>query len=168
MGYTEYEKCDAALKKAEVEKKRKCTEETSLQLVKRQVTLQESLMKNQCCDSSHEKSRELDKLICEMIALQDLPFNFIEEPGAGVSLQSFTVHGINDDFKRVYLVLKCVTLEERHTGDLVAQKLDEIREEWDVHRQKLHAMVRDGGSYMRRAARISQIDDIHLASITIV
>ncbi|CAH2009439.1 unnamed protein product [Acanthoscelides obtectus] len=215
--YTEYEKCDAASKKAEVEKKRKCTEETSLQLVKRQVTLQESLMKHQCWDSSHEKSRELDKLICEMIALQDLPFNFIEgigfrrfvqaaqpkydlkkrqyytshlcnyvnpklyekiknlikdleyvsfttdiwtEPGAGVSLLSFTVHGINDEFKRVSLVLKCVTLEERHTGDLVAQKLDEILEEWDIPRQKLHAMVRDGGSNMKRAARISQIDDI--------
>ncbi|XP_046963301.1 zinc finger BED domain-containing protein 4-like [Vanessa cardui] len=214
--YTDYEKCDAVLKKAEVEKKQ-CREETSLQLVKKQVTLEELLKKNQCWDSSHEKSRELDNLICEMIALQDLPFNFIEgigfrrfvhaaqpkynlkkrqyytshlcdyvypkiyekiknlikdlqymsfttdiwtEPGAGVSLLSFTVHGINDDFKRVSLVLKCVTLEERHTGDVIAQKLDEIREEWDIPRQKLHAMVRDGGSNMRRAARISQIDDI--------
>lgn len=61
-----------------MEKKRKCTEETSLQLVKRQVTFQVSSMKNKCWDSSHKKSRELDKLICEMVALQDLPFNFIE------------------------------------------------------------------------------------------
>ncbi|CAH2088736.1 unnamed protein product [Euphydryas editha] len=111
--YTKYKKCDAALKKAEVEKK---------------------------------------------------------QTAAGVSLLSFTVHGINDNFKRVSLVLKCVTHEERHTGDLVAQKLDEIREEWDIPRQKLHAMVRDGGSNMRRAARISQIDEyrLHLTSITVV
>ncbi|XP_045508536.1 zinc finger BED domain-containing protein 4-like [Colias croceus] len=212
--YAEYEKCAEASKKAEVQK-RQCTEEPSLQLVKRQA-LQESLMKDHCWDLSHEKSRELDKLICEMIALQDLPFNFVEgigfrrfvhaaqpeydlkephyytshlcnyiypklylkikniikdlqhvsfttdiwtEPGADVSMLNFTVHGINDDFKRVSLLLKCLTLEERHTGDLVAQKLDEIREEWDIPRQKLHAIIiRDGGSNMRRAARIPQID----------
>ncbi|KAL0848776.1 hypothetical protein ABMA28_013207 [Loxostege sticticalis] len=215
--FAEYEKCDAALKQAEVEKKRKNKEETPLQVAKRQVTLQEAFMKNQFWDISHEKSHELDNLICEMIAIQDLPFNFVEgigfrrfvhaaqpkyylrgrqwytshlcnyvypklsekvksvikdlqyvsfttdiwtEPGAGVSLLSFTVHGINNDFKRMSLVLKCVTLDDRHTGDLIAQKLDEIREEWEIRRQNLHVMVRDGGSNMKRAARVSQINDI--------
>lgn len=215
--YTEYEKKNEELKQAAVEKKRKGTEETPLQQAKRQVTIKETLQRNQHWDLSHEKSQELDKLICEMLALQDLPFTFVEglgfrrlmlagvpryhlrgrqcytslmcnyiypklkekiknlindlehlsfttdiwtEPGAGVSLLSFTVHGIDNDFKRMSFVLKCVTLEERHTGDLIAQKLDEIREEWGISRQKLHVMVRDGGSNMKRAARVSQINDI--------
>lgn len=213
--YAEYEKCDVALK-SEVEAKRKNTEETPLQVAKKQVTIQEALMKTQYWDTTHDKSRELDKLVCEMLAVQDLPFNFVEgigfrrfvhaaqpkyylrgrqfytmhlcnyvfpklsekvkrlindleyisfttdiwtEPGAGVSLLSFTVHGIKD-FKRLSLVLKCVTLDDRHTGDLIAQKLNEIREEWEIPRQKLHVMVRDGGSNMKRGARVLQIHDV--------
>ncbi|KAL3284114.1 hypothetical protein HHI36_018282 [Cryptolaemus montrouzieri] len=53
---------------------------------------------------------------------------------------------------------ECITLAKRHTGDFVAREFDEIRErekEWDIP-----LVLRDGGSNMRRAARISQIDDI--------
>lgn len=75
--YEEYEKSDANLK-AEVEKKRKHTEVTPLQAAKKQLTLQEAPQKSLCWDTSHEKSKELDDLICEMIAIQDLPFNFVE------------------------------------------------------------------------------------------
>lgn len=82
------------------------------------------------------------------------------EPGAGVSLLSYTVHGIDTDFKRQSLVLKCVTLNDRHTGDLVAQHLDDLREEWEIPRLKLHVMVRDGGSNMKRAARVLQVNDV--------
>ncbi|CAG4965568.1 unnamed protein product [Parnassius apollo] len=78
--YAEYEQKDTALKKAAVDK-RKLLEETPLQQAKRQVTLQEALQRHQYWDTSHEKSCELDNLICEMLALQDLPFNFVEGIG---------------------------------------------------------------------------------------
>ncbi|CAK1598973.1 unnamed protein product [Parnassius mnemosyne] len=76
----EYEQKDTALKKAAVDK-RKLSEETPLQQAKRQVTLQEALQRHQYWDTSYEKSCELDNLIYEMLALQDLPFNFVEGIG---------------------------------------------------------------------------------------
>lgn len=54
---------------------------TSLQAVRRQMTLQESLHKKDYWDSSYTKAIEFDKLISEMIALQNLLFNFVEGIG---------------------------------------------------------------------------------------
>lgn len=54
---------------------------TPLQTIKKQMTLQESLHRKDYWASSHTKTMEFDKLIAEMIALQDLPFNFVESIG---------------------------------------------------------------------------------------
>lgn len=54
---------------------------TPLQAIKKQMTLQESLHRKDYWDSSYTKTIEFDKLIAEMIALQDLPFNFVESVG---------------------------------------------------------------------------------------
>lgn len=61
---------------------------TSLQATKKQLTLQEALRKNTFWDVSHPKSVEIDKLIGEMIAVQDLPFNFVQGIGFRRLLES--------------------------------------------------------------------------------
>lgn len=145
---------------------------TPLQDAKNQITLKETLQKNTKWCATNVKSIEIDKLISEMIALQDLPFNFVEdrgfrrlmqfivpnyhfrgrhfftenicgnlyetlatkikdlltqfnkisfttdiwtEPSSNVSLLSLTAHGINKDFKRLKVILKCHTFDGRHT-----------------------------------------------------
>ncbi|XP_045457255.1 zinc finger BED domain-containing protein 4-like [Melitaea cinxia] len=58
---------------------------TALQPAKRQITMEEPTQENnmdtQTWDSSHSKSKTIDDLIGEMIALQNLPFNFVEGIG---------------------------------------------------------------------------------------
>nr|XP_022921168.1 zinc finger BED domain-containing protein 4-like [Onthophagus taurus] len=73
---TEYEECI----KLETEKKQPSIA-SPLQEAKKQMTLQDALMKNQKWASSNPKSVEIDNLISQMIALQDLPFNFVEGVG---------------------------------------------------------------------------------------
>ena len=76
---TEYDK----LIKLEDEKKNiaQCSSSTPFQQVKKQMTIKESLIKNQKWSTSNAKSMDIDRLISEMIALQDLPFNFVEGIG---------------------------------------------------------------------------------------
>ncbi|XP_037826718.1 zinc finger BED domain-containing protein 4-like [Lucilia sericata] len=54
---------------------------TSLQAAKRQLTINESLMGKVMWNVCNPRTKEIDKLIGEMVALQDLPFNFVEEIG---------------------------------------------------------------------------------------
>lgn len=49
---------------------------------KKQLTLTDSSKNKGAWDESNTKQKEIDKLVGEMIALQNLPFNFVE--GVGV------------------------------------------------------------------------------------
>lgn len=51
---------------------------TPNQEVRKHITLKDILMRNQKWFSSHPKSIEIHRLISGMIALQNLPFNFVE------------------------------------------------------------------------------------------
>lgn len=213
---TEYEE----IIKLETEKKKSVQPSTStpLQEAKKQITLKETLMKNQKWCNSNVKSMEMDRLISEMIALQDLPFNFVEgigfrrlmqfiapnyqlrgrqfftehicgelyatlatkindllkqfekislttdiwsEPSSNVSLLSLTAHGINDDFKKLKVILKCHTFEGRHTGNLVQEKTNDMLTEWGITNEKIHCIVRDSGSNMIRALRLAALPDVN-------
>lgn len=158
---------------------------------------------------------EIDKLISEMISLQDLPFKFVEgigfrrlmqfiapnyqlrgrqfftenvceglyvklaykikvllekfdkisfttdiwtEPSANVALLSLTAQGINSDFKRLKIILKCHKFKGRHTGDLTQKKINEMLLEWDLSK-KIQCFIRDSGSNMVRAMRLADISD---------
>ncbi|RVE41085.1 hypothetical protein evm_014266 [Chilo suppressalis] len=213
---TEYEE----LIKLETEKKNTVSVQpstsTPLQDAKKQITLKETLAKNTKWCTSNPKSMEIDKLISEMIALQDLPFNFVEgigfrrlmqfivpnyhlrgrhfftenicgqlyetakqikdlltqiekisfttdiwtEPSSNVSLLSLTAHGINGDFRRLKVILKCHTFDGRHTGDLVLENIKSMLMEWDVVKEKIHCFVRDSGSNMIRAMKLGDIPDV--------
>nr|XP_022900594.1 zinc finger BED domain-containing protein 4-like [Onthophagus taurus] len=58
-----------------------CSTSTDTGSNTKQLSLQEYLTKNVCWDLSYPKSKETDRLIGEMIALEDLPFNFVEGVG---------------------------------------------------------------------------------------
>ncbi|CAH2088345.1 unnamed protein product [Euphydryas editha] len=54
---------------------------TPLQECKKQLTLIDSLKNKRVWDDSDTKQKEIDKLVAEMIALQNLPFYFVEGVG---------------------------------------------------------------------------------------
>ncbi|XP_071055076.1 zinc finger BED domain-containing protein 4-like [Onthophagus taurus] len=58
-----------------------CSTSTDTGSNTKQLYLQECLTKNVCWDLSYPKSKETDRLIGEMFALEDLPFNFVEGVG---------------------------------------------------------------------------------------
>lgn len=51
---------------------------TPLQEVKKQLSIEELVQKEKKWDTNNSNSKKIDKLIGEMIALQNLPFNFVE------------------------------------------------------------------------------------------
>ncbi|GBP83065.1 Zinc finger BED domain-containing protein 4 [Eumeta japonica] len=54
---------------------------TALQVAKKQLSLEEVILKEKKWDINNLNSKKIDKLIGEMIALQNLPFNFVEGLG---------------------------------------------------------------------------------------
>ncbi|CAK1596175.1 unnamed protein product [Parnassius mnemosyne] len=156
---------------------------TPLQECKKQLSITDSLKNKGAWDESNVKQKEIDKLVAEMIALQNLSFNFVEgvgfqrlmqaalpryhlrgrqyftnllctdiynkiklkvlgllkqfeklsfttdvwsEPSSNVSLLSLTAHGITNKYERVSIILKCEQLEGRHTGEIIANNLNNI------------------------------------------
>ncbi|GBO99016.1 Zinc finger BED domain-containing protein 4 [Eumeta japonica] len=55
--------------------------ETPLKEVKKQLSIEESIMKKKQWDAKHPLSQQIDYRISEMIALDSLPFNFVENVG---------------------------------------------------------------------------------------
>ena len=55
------------------------------------------------------------------------------EPSANVSLLSLTAHGITDNYERVSVILKCKQLEGRHTGEIIANNLNNILKDWGLN-----------------------------------
>ncbi|RVE50841.1 hypothetical protein evm_004408 [Chilo suppressalis] len=80
MAFAEYDKLDDAVKLSLETIKQKATL-TPAENAMRQLTLQQSLQVNDYWNSAHHKSQEMDRTIAEMIALQNLPFNFVEGTG---------------------------------------------------------------------------------------
>ncbi|XP_072929650.1 zinc finger BED domain-containing protein 4-like [Epargyreus clarus] len=190
---------------------------TPLQQAKKQLSLEEVLQKEKKWDTNNPNSKKIDKLIGEMIALQNLPFNFVEglgfrrliqelapkynfrgrnfftdfvcnelytklagrvkelieeydymsfttdiwtDPSSGVSLLSLTCHGVSENFERSSIVLKCETFDDRHTGDIIAEKFNTMLAEWNILNEKVHCMIRDEGSNMKRGMRLALLNDL--------
>lgn len=190
---------------------------TPLAFSKQQQSLKESFERAQQWDKNNEQSKKIDQLIGEMIAVQNLPFNFVEgigfrrlmqgvvprynlkgrkyftdyisnelygkvankitqlikdfkfmsfttdiwsDPAANVSLLSLTCHGISEQFERKCIVLKCETFDDRHTGDVIAEKFGTMLDEWGIGKHQVHCMIRDQGSNMKRAMVLSDLRDM--------
>lgn len=56
--------------------------------------------------------------------------------------------------------MKCETFEDRHTGDIIAEKYEGMLAEWGIERYQVHCIIRDEGSNMKRAMAISQFQDL--------
>ncbi|GBP75093.1 Zinc finger BED domain-containing protein 4 [Eumeta japonica] len=193
---------------------------TPLQEAKKQLSLEEVIQKANKWDVNNVNSKKIDKLIGEMIPLQNLPFNFVEglgfrrliqeiaprynfrgrnfftefvckelygkiaikvkellkkfdhmsftsdiwsDPSSNASLLSLTCHGIASDFERSSIILKCETFDDRHTGDIIAEKFDTMLSEWNISNDQVHCMIRDGGSNMKRAMRLAKLQDLDCA-----
>ena len=81
--------------KLEIENKDQPLTSTPLQQAKKQITLKDTLIRNQKWASSISKSIEIDHLISQVIALQDLPINFVEGIGFQQLLQFILLNNIS-------------------------------------------------------------------------
>ncbi|XP_063900926.1 zinc finger BED domain-containing protein 4-like [Zophobas morio] len=193
---------------------------TPLQEPKKQLSIAEAVQKEKKWDTNNSNSKKIDKLIGEMIALQNLPFNFVEglgfrrliqelsprynlrgrnfftdfvctelygkvankvkelienfdymaftsdiwsDPSSNASLLSLTCHGIAENFDRSSIILKCETFDDRHTGDIIAEKFDTMLTEWNISKVQVHCIIRDEGSNMKRARRLAVFNDLDCA-----
>ncbi|CAG4983764.1 unnamed protein product [Colias eurytheme] len=213
----EHEKRGAAKINSLASSSRQCTK-TDL----KQISLGDCIEKNKKWDNNNTKSLELDNLIGEMIALEDLPFSFVECLGfvrlinqvcpsynlktrqyftsficeklygkvkdkileliksfeklafttdiwsdscSGVSLISFTCHGITKNFERKMIVLKSEVFNDgRHTGDNIAVKLETMLSSWGIPKEKVLCIVRDGGTNMKKGISLLNIINIDCLS----
>ncbi|KAH9643336.1 hypothetical protein HF086_008823 [Spodoptera exigua] len=215
--YTCFLNCEIENQEASTKSLKEGKIPTPIEEAKKQLSLEEALRADKQYDKNNPKSVMIDKLIGEMIAVQDLPFHFVEgigfrrlmsaimpkynlrgrnfftnyvcndlyekvaaevkkiikefkhmtfttdiwtDPSANVSLLSLTCHGINENFERKSIILKCETFEDRHTGDIIAEKYECMLTEWGIARDQVHCIIRDEGSNMKRAMAISQFRDI--------
>jgi len=171
-------------------------------------------------DTANNKSKRVDRLIAEMIVMDELSFMHVENIGfmrlmaevapqyklrqrkfyssivcdeiyervfiktkqiinemkqhnkfafttdiwsdsvSGVSLLSLTLHTINLEFDRINLVLGAIPLEERHTGEYISRKFDEMLEKWKIERTYVHCVMRDSGTNMKKALFLSGINNL--------
>ncbi|KAF9417788.1 hypothetical protein HW555_005202, partial [Spodoptera exigua] len=191
--YTCFLNCEIENQEASTKSLKEGKIPTPIEEVKKQLSLEEALRADKQYDKNNPKSVMIDKLIGEMIAVQDLPFHFVEgigfrrlmsaimpkynlrgrnfftnyvcndlyekvaaevkkiikefkhmtfttdiwtDPSANVYLLSLTCHGINENFERKSIILKCETFEDRHTGDIIAEKYECMLTEWGIARDQ--------------------------------
>lgn len=87
-----YEELSKIEEQREKVKLNQVTSATPLQQAKRQLSLEEASKKHQMWDKSHPKAQKMDDLIGEMIALQNLPFHFVEGIGFQRVMQAALPH----------------------------------------------------------------------------
>ncbi|KAF9416046.1 hypothetical protein HW555_006458 [Spodoptera exigua] len=211
-GYSCFLNCEIENQEASTKSLKEGKIPTPIEQAKKQLSLEEALRADKQYDKNNPKSVMIDKLIGEMIAVQDLPFHFVEGIGfrrlmsaimpkynlrgpnfftnyvcndlydkvaaevkkiikefkhmtftqifGRTRAQTLTCHGINENFERKSIILKCETFEDRYTGDIIAEKYECMLTEWGITRDQVHCIIRDEGSNMKRAMAISQFRDI--------
>lgn len=82
------------------------------------------------------------------------------DPSSNASLLSLTCHGIDENFARTSLILKCETFDGRHTGDIISDKFCIMLSEWNIKKEQVHCLIRDEGSNMKKAVRLAALNDI--------
>ncbi|CAG5017718.1 unnamed protein product [Parnassius apollo] len=85
--------------------------------------------------------------------------NVWSEPSSNVSLLSLTAHGITNKYERVSIILKCEQLEGRHTGEIIANNLNNILKDWGLSTESVHCILRDRGSNMIKAMNMANFTD---------
>lgn len=103
--------------------------------------MQQSLQINNYWDSTHHKSQEMDRTIAEMIALQNLPFNFVEGTGfrrvMQAALPKYKMRG--RDFFSSYVCDDLYSKLAKKTKDLL-EEFDKLSFTSDIW-SELHSAV---------------------------
>ena len=66
-------------------------------------------------------------------------------------LLNLTAHWINDEFVKGSAVLHAQPIEEAHTGEHIAAQMENMLQNWEIPRDKMHIIVSDNASNMIRA-----------------
>lgn len=82
------------------------------------------------------------------------------DTSAGVSLLNLTAHAITEMLERVNFMLSAEPLEERHTGEYISKKFDEMLSKWDIPSNSVHCVLRDAGANMKNALFLSDLNNI--------
>ncbi|KAL7646695.1 UNVERIFIED_CONTAM: hypothetical protein RMT77_001948 [Armadillidium vulgare] len=118
------------------------------------------------CDKMFQSVFENIKKIVEKV-MQESKLSFTTDiwsnPSAGVSLLSVTAHTINQEFERINFVLGAIPLEERHTGEYISTKFDEILGKWKISKEDIHCVMRDSGTNMKKALFLSGVNNLDCA-----
>ncbi|XP_063913315.1 uncharacterized protein LOC135129975 [Zophobas morio] len=85
------------------------------------------------------------------------------DPSSNASLLSLTCHGIAENFDRSLIILKCETFDDRHFGDIIAEKFDTMLTEWNISKEQVHCIIRDEGSNMKSVMRLTVLNDLDCA-----
>lgn len=112
------------------------------------------------CNELYEKVSSKIKYMLQDFEKVSFTLDIWSEYSSGVSLLFLTCHGITKDFQRKNMVLKAVVLEERHTGDYIADTFQSMLEGWGILILNVHCIVKDGGSNMKRACYLSEMQNI--------
>uniref|UniRef100_A0A915KP10 HAT C-terminal dimerisation domain-containing protein n=1 Tax=Romanomermis culicivorax TaxID=13658 RepID=A0A915KP10_ROMCU len=83
----------------------------------------------------------------------------------GSSLARLTSHGINGDFKTVHFVLHAQPLsDERHTAENLNPRFEEMLENWNIDKTKVHMVLRDGGTNIVKALGLSDLQSANCSA----
>lgn len=220
--FSELEKCEKRKQDASKTLELASSSQQSTKSDMKQISLQECVDKTKQWDNKSMKSLAVDNSISETVALEDLPFSFVESVGfarlmkhlcpsynlksrqyftsficdklyskvsqkilellksfdklsftsdiwsdncSGVSLLSLTCHGITEELERKMLVLKSEVFNgSHHTGENIAQKLEDILSLWEIPKEKVKCVVRDAGANMKKGVNLLNVQHIDCAS----
>ncbi|KAF9424308.1 hypothetical protein HW555_000447 [Spodoptera exigua] len=146
--FSELEKCE----------KRKYDASKTLQLASsshqstksdmKQISLQECIDKTKQWDNKSLKSLAVDKSISEMVALEDLPFSFVESVGF-VRLMKHLCPSYNLKSRQYFTSFICDELYGK---------------QWEIPKEKVKCVVRDEGANMKKGVNLLNVKHIDCAA----
>lgn len=73
------------------------------------------------------------------------------------SLISLTAHWVTQEFNRVSAVLHAHRFEGSHTGEYICEKLEDMLKNWGINKTRVHLIIHDNASNMKKASREAQL-----------
>lgn len=76
------------------------------------------------------------------------------------SFLSLTAHWIDEKLTRQAAVLHCQKFDGQHTGSRLADALLDMMNQWNIEKQRVHLVIRDGGANMVKAIRDADLPSV--------
>ena len=109
------------------------------------------------CNDLYEETRQSVAMELRTIGKLSFTTDVWSQPAACVSLLGLTAHGINASFERINLVLASSEIKDKHTGQNISDKLNEMLTGWEIPNEQVHIFMRDAGANMRRATALAGV-----------